>query len=281
MEAFGSTKNFEVRLNHRGLTNFLFKEILKLNDEKIAPVGRLLDAALKLGIEKFEKALFEENLDKKQVEILISLLDSNQSEKVKSLFENHFTYHEIKTLIDQLKILGINEPFRFDPSIMRGFLYYTGLVFEVYDLHPENNRALFGGGRYDNLVSLFEPNIKLSGIGFGMGDVTFRNYLEVHNLLPNLKEQVSGLYLAYFTESEAIECFKIANYLRSQKQNYPFVTALEPAKVKKHFEKAEKLNMKYITFIGSQELSTHIFQIKEIQTGKIITCRLEEITKNI
>ena len=73
----------------------------------------------------------------------------------------------------------------FDAQVLRGLDYYTGTVFEMYDTSPENNRAMFGGGRYDNLVGLFGRE-KLPGVGFGMGDVTFRNFLETHGLLPNL-----------------------------------------------------------------------------------------------
>ena len=69
-----------------------------------------------------------------------------------------------------------------DRSIARGFNYYTGTVFEIFDTDPENRRSLLGGGRYDNLTSLFggEP---IAGVGFGMGDVTMRDFLETHNLL--------------------------------------------------------------------------------------------------
>ncbi|MES2059647.1 MAG: ATP phosphoribosyltransferase regulatory subunit [Patescibacteria group bacterium] len=68
-----------------------------------------------------------------------------------------------------------------DPSLARGQTYYTGMVFEVFDTNPENKRALFGGGRYDNLLEMFgvEP---LPTVGFGMGDVTIRDFLETHNL---------------------------------------------------------------------------------------------------
>jgi histidyl-tRNA synthetase len=69
--------------------------------------------------------------------------------------------------------------------IMRGLDYYTGTVFEMFDTSPENRRAMFGGGRYDNLVGLFGKE-KLSGVGFGMGDVTLRDFLETHGLLPKL-----------------------------------------------------------------------------------------------
>ena len=66
-----------------------------------------------------------------------------------------------------------------DPA---GIIYYPR-YFEIFDTSSENNRALLGGGRYDNLTSMFggEP---VSGIGFGMGDVTMRDFLETHGLLP-------------------------------------------------------------------------------------------------
>ena len=87
---------------------------------------------------------------------------------------------EVKTLIKKLKETGVNNV-EFDPRIARGFDYYTGVVFEVFDTNPENRRALFGGGRYDNLLEMFgvEP---LPTVGFGMGDVTIRDFLGTHKL---------------------------------------------------------------------------------------------------
>jgi histidyl-tRNA synthetase len=87
---------------------------------------------------------------------------------------------EIKTLLEKLKESGISNA-EFDPKIARGFDYYTGIVFEVFDTNPENKRSLFGGGRYDNLLEMFgvEP---LPTVGFGMGDITIRDFLETHNL---------------------------------------------------------------------------------------------------
>jgi len=69
----------------------------------------------------------------------------------------------------------------FDPNIVRGFDYYTGLVFEVFDTHPDNRRSLFGGGRYDNLLEMFGVD-PVPTVGFGMGDVTIRDFLETHQL---------------------------------------------------------------------------------------------------
>lgn len=70
---------------------------------------------------------------------------------------------------------------KFDANIVRGFDYYTGMVFEVFDTHAENRRALFGGGRYDNLLEMFGVD-PVPTVGFGMGDVTIRDFLETHRL---------------------------------------------------------------------------------------------------
>ncbi len=86
---------------------------------------------------------------------------------------------EIMGITKALSDKGIKTTF--SSSLTRGFEYYTGMVFEVFDTNPENRRSLFGGGRYDNLLEMFgvEP---LPTVGFGMGDVTIRDFLETHGL---------------------------------------------------------------------------------------------------
>lgn len=71
-----------------------------------------------------------------------------------------------------------------DESLARGQTYYTGIVFEVFDTDPANPRAIAGGGRYDNLLEMFEV-APVPAIGFGMGDITLRDFLETHGLLPH------------------------------------------------------------------------------------------------
>jgi histidyl-tRNA synthetase len=70
---------------------------------------------------------------------------------------------------------------RTDMDFARGQAYYTGLVFEFYDTNPENNRSLFGGGRYDNLLELFDAE-PLPAVGIACGDIGTRDFLETHKL---------------------------------------------------------------------------------------------------
>lgn len=68
-----------------------------------------------------------------------------------------------------------------DPELARGQTYYTGMVFEVFDTDKSNSRSLAGGGRYDNLLELFEVE-PIPAVGFAIGDITMQDFLETHGL---------------------------------------------------------------------------------------------------
>ncbi len=154
MKEFGAEKNnFEIRINDRVLLNEKFGNVELI---------RLLDRKNKMPADEFAE---------KWLAISGKEFDSN-------ILPNE----TISNLLERLKGMGINNAV-FDPTITRGFDYYTGVVFEIFDTSPENNRSLFGGGRYDNLLEIFgvEP---IPTIGFGMGDITIRDFLETHKLGP-------------------------------------------------------------------------------------------------
>ena len=98
----------------------------------------------------------------------MSYLEKNKSAKL------------LDELVSQLDSKGIKNCV-IDINITRGFDYYTGMVFEVFDTNPENRRSLFGGGRYDNLLEMFGVD-PVPTVGFGMGDVTIKDFLVTHNL---------------------------------------------------------------------------------------------------
>src|SRR3546814_4334581 len=93
-----------------------------------------------------------------------------------SFMEKDGATEDYKELEQKTKAAGITN-IKFVPTIARGFDYYTDIVFEVFDKDPENNRSMFGGGRYDGLVGEFGVE-SVPTVGFGMGDATFQNFLE-------------------------------------------------------------------------------------------------------
>src|SRR3989344_430663 len=76
--------------------------------------------------------------------------------------------------INNFKVIAPN--LVLDPTLARGQTYYTGIVFEIFDISKENGRALAGGGRYDNLLEMFDVE-PLPAVGFGMGDIAIRDSL--------------------------------------------------------------------------------------------------------
>ncbi len=89
---------------------------------------------------------------------------------------------DLKSLIERLEKDGITNT-KIDETLARGQAYYTGIVFEIFDTDAKNPRAIAGGGRYDNLLEIFGVE-SIPMVGFGMGDVTIRDFLEAHKLGP-------------------------------------------------------------------------------------------------
>lgn len=162
MKAFGAKdEDFVIKIGNRSLVEKKL-EIIGALKENYNQIFQLIDKKNKISDEEFDNE--SQNLGLKGDELRKSLSELNSDAEL------------IKEL-NQKEILNVI----FDASIVRGFDYYTGMVFEVFDTSPENNRSLFGGGRYDNLLELFGVD-PVPTVGFGMGDVTIRDFLETHNL---------------------------------------------------------------------------------------------------
>ncbi|OHA25376.1 MAG: hypothetical protein A3D52_00765 [Candidatus Taylorbacteria bacterium RIFCSPHIGHO2_02_FULL_44_36] len=178
---------------------------------------------------------------------------------------------EIKKLLAALKENGINN-IRFDQTLARGFDYYTGIVFEVFDTAPENNRALFGGGRYDNLLEIFDEE-KIPAVGFGMGDVTIRDFLETHKLLPTY-QSTTDIYLCNagvnFNKLE-----KIAQEIRDN--GLRVAIDLSDKKVGVQIKIAVRQQIPYILCVGEEELKNGQFKLKKLANGEEKTLTLQEI----
>ena len=121
---------------------------------------------------------------------LLALLKVKKLVELPLVTQQHPAVSELARLISLLDQNGVSNVI-FDLSLMRGFDYYTNIVFEVFDKHPENNRSMFGGGRYDGLVGAFGVD-PVATVGFGMGDVTLQNFLQTHKLLPKINPGVDA-----------------------------------------------------------------------------------------
>ena len=137
---------------------------------------------------------------------------------------------------------------KFRSTLARGFDYYTGAVFEVFDTNPKNPRSVLGGGRYDDLVGIFGVE-KVFGIGFGAGDVTTRDFLETYGLLPEYKPPVQ-LYICHL-ENYLSAAEELAADLRKQGLNVS--VDLTDRKVSAQVKTADKEKIPFVLVIGEEE----------------------------
>ncbi len=145
---------------------------------------------------------------------------------------------------------------------MRGFDYYTDIVFEVFDTDPENNRSMFGGGRYDGLVAMFGVEA-IPTVGFGMGDVTLANFLHSHDLLPELAIE-TDLLLILIGDVYA-RASKLAARLREMGLNIS-IDATD-RKIDKKIKNADKQGVRYVLFVGENELADEQYPLKDLVTS--------------
>jgi histidyl-tRNA synthetase len=199
LKVFGATSDmYEIRVNSRKSLNAMIEAAKPKQD--VNSVLRVVDAIDKLSTEEFALKLSEVLKDPNS---LIEALKSNQPNE------------ELETLIQKADKLGIK--LKYSPELARGFDYYTDIVFEVFDNNPENNRSMFGGGRYDGLVKTFGAEA-VPTIGFGMGDAPLYNFLEVNNLIPEVKLKTDVMIIP-ITEDDLENVNDVANQLRSEGKN--------------------------------------------------------------
>jgi histidyl-tRNA synthetase len=176
------------------------------------------------------------------------------------------SWQHIQTILGVCQSIGISgiadySNVFYDPSIVRGFLYYTGVVFEVFDTDTSNKRALCGGGRYDNLVESF-GGPAVSGMGFGLGDVVLQDFLTSHDLWPaNFLNHIS-VGILYFTDNPLFS-FTIADYLQSQGVTTEICLLDQP--MGQQIKWANKQHHTWIIFQGSQEKEKHVFCAKNLE----------------
>ncbi|MBI2618171.1 histidine--tRNA ligase [Candidatus Kaiserbacteria bacterium] len=247
MKAFGAHESdFEIRVSDRSILFSLFDE-LALSQETQKQLLLLLD--------KKDRAPHSDI----ELEKLLGDKTSAFREKIKRASSST----ELELLIKRLKGVGVTNAI-VDTSIVRAFNYYTGIVFEVFDTSGENKRSLFGGGRYDNLLELFGKK-KIPAVGFGMGDITLRDFLETHELLPEYVPR-TDLYLCTLSEKARGYAQALAQELRAQDINVE--VSLSVKRVGDQVAVASAKSIPFVICIGEDEMKSKEFTIKELKGGK-------------
>lgn len=171
-----------------------------------------------------------------------------------------------------LEDMDLGDFVRFDPRIVRGLAYYTGIVFEIFDRKGEL-RAVCGGGRYDQLLRTLSA-ADLPALGFGMGDVVLAELLADRGLLAVQPTSVD-YYLVAVSEAERPLARRLAHRLRDA--GYGSMYSLKPAGVGRQFKDANARGARHAVVLGPAEVEAGEAIVREMETGTERRVALEEL----
>ncbi len=256
--------HFNILINDRRIVDGFFKTYLQLDNESVLKLYKIIDKSKKVSQEALDKMLSDLFSKSETIDHVKNYLELNSFEDLHNFIQKYQLEDESKTLnslLEQFEELGLKQYLCYDSSIVRGLDYYTGIVFEAFDLHPDNRRALCGGGAYANLLQIFNEK-PLPGIGFGLGDVTLTDFLETHKLIDSFDSPPVDLFISYQDDAALSKVTILASQLRKHQLNvelYP-----EKIKIKKVFDYTKKKGIQFACLTGSDELEKEIFQIKNL-----------------
>ena len=277
MKEFGATeKMYQIKVNSRKLINLIMSQYLALDATEAKQMVQLFDKKGKLKPAEFverAKQIFKKEEQKDGLTKLSILLKAESLADLPEVLRDSQAVKEVQVLFTLLGEHQVNAA-TFDITLMRGFDYYTDIVFEVFDLDPENNRAMFGGGRYDGLVGAFGVD-PIATVGFGMGDAPIENFLDSHNLLPKL---VSSTQIYTVVIGDVLkEAQDIVRQLRTKGVNVAI--DLTDRKPDKQIKAALKMGVPYLLFVGEDEIKNKKFILRNVETQKEDVLTVGEVVK--
>lgn len=278
MKAFGATDDmYVIRVNNRNLINFMMNQYLDLDGVQSQLMIKLFDRKDKISKEEFESQAIDifgaaASHGMKQ---LVRLMSAKSIEELPQEIQESTAAVEVKELFAHLAAANVKSV-TFDITLMRGLDYYTGTVFEVFDTDPENNRSMFGGGRYDGLVGLFGVD-PIPTVGMAPGLTPTELFLRSHNLLPDFTSTTEvGIVVIDNTFTGALD---LAAQLRAE--GVKVEVDISGRKIDKQIKSVVKKKVPFIIFVGENELAEQIYPFKDTMTTTEEKLSFERIVSKV
>lgn len=271
-EALGfKQKDFKVYINSR---TYIEEKLLniKIQKEQFSSILNIIDKKEKVSKQDFENMLKDEKLTQDQISSINNLIESPIS---------YSEYPYFKELFSLLSSYGVDQYCEINMATVRGLDYYTGVVFEAVEISNDEtslNRSLFGGGRYDNLVSDFNNKLKIPGVGFATSDVILLEFLQNKKLIPADLLKPSSCLITIFNNELLPKSVELAAYLKKNNITSELYPDSE-TKLDKQLKYADKKKIPYVLIIGPAELKLNKIKVKNMKTGEQKDLSNEELLK--
>lgn len=286
---FGATaEQFQIYYNNRRFIDAVCQLMLNVPEKKLPLVYKALDKAEKMEEEEFENYISEIFQDRNITQGILKLKKSGSIEELLEKFDNipekfydsegYLELRDFENLLEQANLLDYCT---FSSAVVRGLDYYTGIVFEVYDTGTTNTRSIFGGGRYDDLLSLFSDE-RISGMGFGLGVFMLSLFLDTYKLIPqDIREMdySDTIYIAGINKSVSAYALRIAQIVR--KEDFPCIVDYRFSNLKNQLKKANELGNMITLIIGPNEMKENEVTIRNMISEEQNTVNKEQLINEI
>lgn len=279
LKVFGAREDmYSIKINSRKVIDLMMTSYLELNAIQSQLMIKLFDRKNKISNENFRDEaieIFGEKTAKEGLLKISKLLIAKSMGDLPVEIRQSSVIREVQELFVQLERAGITNA-TFDITLMRGLDYYTGTVFEFFDTDSENNRSLYGGGRYDGLVGLFgaEP---ISAVGMAPGFTMTELFLRTHKLLPAFTS-TTEVYIVVL--GDTLEgAMKFASRLREEGVNVEL--DITGRKLDKQLKTAVKKTIPFIVFIGENELKNEQYTFKDTASSEEQKLSFERVVSSI
>jgi histidyl-tRNA synthetase len=269
---------FIIKINNRKVINYMMAQYLGLDTIQAQLMIKLFDRKNKIAAEDFRDQaieIFGEQAAPEGLKKISALLSAKSMGELPEDIRESGAVKEVQELFTLLERAGVKNAI-FDITLMRGLDYYTGTVFEFFDTHPDNNRSMYGGGRYDGLVGLFgaEP---ISAVGMAPGLTMTELFLQTHKLLPDLPS-TTEVYIVVL--GDALKgAMKLASDLREEGVNTEL--DITGRKLDKQLKTAVKKHIPFIIFVGDDELQSEIYPFKDTASSEEQKLSFERIISSV
>lgn len=257
----------QIMVNNRRLMDAQLAA-LEISAESRPDVFNLIDRRDKMSQESWTTYAGELGLSPEQIDGIIDLIQN------KDLWQES---PELVCLFNALEAYGIQEYVQFAPHIIRGLVYYTGTVFEAWDSSGEH-RAIFGGGRYDNLVADVGGD-PVGGVGFAVGDLVITLLLQDLDRLPDFSATTAPVFFTLFDEALLSTSLALANHLRQA--GIRVTNQLQSEKLGKQFKYADRIGAKVALILGPDEAANKRISYKNLKTGEQVTIDQNELVEKL
>ncbi len=268
--------NVNIQINNRKVLHGIAIEA-NVGD-KFVEMTTAIDKMDKIGVDGVRKELNKIGITSDQIDLIISLLSCDKVADLKSKITNDIGLAGIKELEQCFSYLPMEiDDVRFTPTLARGLNYYTGCIMEVKAKDIQMG-SIGGGGRYDDLTGVFGMK-DMSGVGISFGAARIYDVMRDLELFSDdVDKDLDILLLAMDDESHRY-AFKVLTQLRQEgfsAELYP-----EPAKMKKQMKYANGRAVPFVILIGSDECSSGLLTLKNMNTGEQEKLDISEITKKL